>query len=492
MDYICTQRNTSHIDLLPSFSQEGMQLYFRRDLHWNAEGHRLAAQTVYDQLAAVDFEPKLASEAVSANFEGKLALEDWTWGDSSSNLTTHPVPSGEKARIVLNWEQLEAQEDYQVSVMLLDEQGHNVWQMDRPLLDRGGRSTSQWKPRGKEVQDYYFFTIPPATPPGGYRLEVALYPWATQVPLNVVEGDHGSRVEVGTLQVGSALRQPEVEALGLQHLLMVDMGREIRLIGCDLTAQEIAQPGDRVALPVYWQAKRDVQGDYGLLVRLRNEEKEFSVGTVSRLTGDAYPTTEWTKGEVLRGWYGFILPPNVLSGNYRLIAQVVDMATGDPLGEAELGELLVEARPRSFEAPPIQHPLSVNLGQQVEFLGYDLKADHVAAGDILHLTLYWRALAGMETSYKVFTHLLGGDGYIWGQKDDFPGQGTLPTTSWVEGEVIVDEYEITVDPQAPTGDYQLAIGMYDPASGVRLPIIGEKGEIRDDRILLKAIAVEKP
>jgi lysophospholipase L1-like esterase len=471
MDSICTNEGIAHMDLLPGFSQSEAQPYFRRDLHWNAEGHRLAAHLIYDQLVAVDFEPKPVSEAMSANFEDKLVLVGWAWGDSSSNLVPHPVPSGEQARIALHWQQLESREDYQVSVMLLDGQDHNVWQVDKPLLDRSGRGPSQWKPRGREVLDQYLFSIPPATPPGEYRVEVALYPWATQVPLNVVEGGHGSRLEVGTLRIGRAMHQPELEAL----------------IGCDLSTQGIAQPGETVVLPVYWQARRDVQGDYGLLVHLRSSENGFSVGEVSRLTGDAYPTTEWTKGEVLRGWYDFTLPPNVLSGSYRLVAQVVDMVTGESLGEAELGELAVEARPRSFEIPPIQHPLSVNLGGQVEFLGYDLRADHVMAGDTLHLTLYWRALAAAETSYKVFTHLLGDDGHIWGQKDDFPGRGTLPTIGWAEGEVIVDEYEVAVDPGAPGGDYQLAIGMYDPDSGARLPILDEKGEIRGDRILLKKI-----
>jgi hypothetical protein len=489
MDSICTYIGIPHIDLLPGFSQRGTQPYFRRDLHWNAEGHRLAAHVIYDQLVAVDFEPKPLFEAVGANFEGKLKLVGWAWGDSSSNLVTYPVPSAEQAQVTLYWQQLEAREDYQVSIMLLDEWGHGVWQMDRPLLDRSGRGTSQWKPRGKEVEDRYLFPIPPGAPPGEYRVEVALYPWKTQVPLEVIEGGHGSRLEVGTLRIGRAIRQPKVEALGLQHSLMVDMGREIRLIGCDLSTLGVAQPGETVTLPIYWQAKRDVQGDYGFLVHLRNQEGESSAGKVSRLAGNAYPTTEWTKGEVLRGWCDFTLPPNVLSGSYQLVAQVIDMATGETLGEAELGELTVEGRPRSFEVPLIQHPLSVNLGGQVEFLGYDLKADRVAAGDTLQLILYWRALAGMETSYKVFTHLLGDDGRLWGQKDDFPGHGALPTTGWAEGEVIVDEYEIAVGPEAPDGDYQLEIGMYDPASGARLPITSEKGEFQGDRILLKKIAV---
>jgi hypothetical protein len=95
----------------------------------------------------------------------------------------------------------------------------------------------------------------------------------------------------------------------------------------------------------------------------------------------------------------------------------------------------------------------------------------------------------METSYKVFTHLLGDNDRIWAQKDDFPGQGTLPTTGWAEGEVIVDEYEIIVDPGAAAGDCQLEIGMYDPSNGARLPIVDEKGEFQGDRILLEKIVV---
>jgi len=52
---------------LPGFSQSGTQPYFRRDLHWSAKGHHLTAHIIYDQLAAVDFEPKPFLEPVGAN-----------------------------------------------------------------------------------------------------------------------------------------------------------------------------------------------------------------------------------------------------------------------------------------------------------------------------------------------------------------------------------------------------------------------------------------
>jgi hypothetical protein len=39
--------------------------------------------------------------------------------------------------------------------------------------------------------------------------------------------------------------------------------------------------------------------------------------------------------------------------------------------------------PQTFEVPPIQHPLEVNLGDKVKLLGYDLDATELKAGGTL-------------------------------------------------------------------------------------------------------------
>ena len=94
----------------------------------------------------------------------------------------------------------------------------------------------------------------------------------------------------------------------------------------------------------------------------------------------------------------------------------------------------------------------------------------------------------MTVSYTVFTHLLGKDGSIWGQRDNIPVKGTYPTTGWREGEIIADEYEITVKSDAPPGKYQIGVGMYDAATGQRLPVFDEsKAPLPGDRILLDQI-----
>jgi hypothetical protein len=150
----------------------------------------------------------------------------------------------------------------------------------------------------------------------------------------------------------------------------------------------------------------------------------------------------------------------------------------------------VEGRPRTFEVPPIQHLLEVNLGDQVELLGYDLDTAELKAGGTLALTLYWKALSEMDTSYTVFIHLLDAEDKIWGQRDSLPGNGSLPTTGWLPGEIIADRFEVPVQPDAPPGQYVIEIGMYRAETGQRLNMLDEKGQVSRGSILLQKIILD--
>ncbi|MFQ6059241.1 MAG: hypothetical protein ACE5MB_10245, partial [Anaerolineae bacterium] len=64
-----------------------------------------------------------------------------------------------------------------------------------------------------------------------------------------------------------------------------------------------------------------------------------------------------------------------------------------------------------------------------------------------------------------------------------------PTTGWLPGEVITDEYAIPVDSDAPPGDYVLEIGMYDALTGERLPVVVQGARVPGDRVLLGKVEV---
>jgi hypothetical protein len=138
--------------------------------------------------------------------------------------------------------------------------------------------------------------------------------------------------------------------------------------------------------------------------------------------------------------------------------------------------------------PPIQHPRQEILGQQIRFLGYDLRYPPYEPGGQIYLTLYWQALDRIDEDYTVFTHLLDSEGRLRAQKDNPPVNGLLPTSAWEVGEIIQDRYIIPLSPDLPPDDYRLEIGMYQLETGQRLEVPGGR-EGSGDRILLGKVQV---
>jgi hypothetical protein len=201
-----------------------------------------------------------------------------------------------------------------------------------------------------------------------------------------------------------------------------------------------------------------------------------------------YPFARWEPPEFVRDRYALRLPLEIEAGDYdlRLALLRSDGTSLSAAGGSEwvsLGTIHVHASDRLWEPPAFEHVVGARLGDVVELLGYDLDR----SGDTIHLTLIWRCLREMEVSYTVFTHLLGeGSNGAWqirGQQDNPPVGGSYPTTLWVPGEVVVDEYALAVQPDALKGKYVIEVGLYDAATMQRLPVLDPTGAV-GDRVLL--------
>lgn len=192
----------------------------------------------------------------------------------------------------------------------------------------------------------------------------------------------------------------------------------------------------------------------------------------------------------MRSQHYLPVPAEASAGRRQLQLAVIDQE-GMPLAAAiNLSELEIEVPERRMTLPTIENPMEIKLGDEVIFLGYDLRTTVVKPGDTLRLTLYWQARRKTTGWHKVFTHLLDDRERIWAQKDSVPVGGTRPTTGWVSGELIVDEYELVVESGAPGGDYILEVGMYEDGTGQRLRVLNEGGQAVGDRILLEKVRVE--
>jgi hypothetical protein len=342
---------------------------------------------------------------------------------------------------------------------------------------------------------------------------MVLYCTDTLQGLDILNGrgaPAGTEYTLGTVSVVSPSVPPTVEELAIPHHLHHDFDGQVELLGYDLSTTEV-KAGEPLRVILFWRALRSMERDYCLHLQVQDGEGHVWAAGEFPLANEEYPTNRWNEGEVIRGQYDLTVDAAAPTGEQTLdfnlqlsSLQSFGQAQGRPptlrpgSGQASnfqpLTKLSVVAPERLFIVPDeIQQPLQVNLADKVAFLGYDLDKVTVKPGGTLHLTLYWQALAEMETSYTVFTHLLNAEGHVKGQQDSVPCSGTCPTTSWLEREVITDEYEIAVDPDAPVGEYQIEVGMYDPKSKSRLPAFDEVGKrLPDDRILLgSTIIVEK-
>jgi hypothetical protein len=122
-------------------------------------------------------------------------------------------------------------------------------------------------------------------------------------------------------------------------------------------------------------------------------------------------------------------------------------------------------------------PVGAVLGDRIRLRAY-LARSQAAAGDRVHLILFWEALEPVAQDYTVFTHLLAPDGSVAAQRDNPPAGGLRPTSGWRPGEVVTDSYVLELPAGLSPGDYTLQTGLYDPATGTRLPVAGGGDAVR--------------
>jgi len=136
----------------------------------------------------------------------------------------------------------------------------------------------------------------------------------------------------------------------------------------------------------------------------------------------------------------------------------------------------------------IEHPLDIILGNEVRLLGYTLEPEVGHPGEFLFLTLYWEALRPMANSYTVFVHLMDGEGRLRAQIDSPPVGGTLPTSTWVPGDVIPDRYALSLPPDLTPGEYQLNVGLYLWPAMTRLSVM-QNGRAGGDFVPLTSVEI---
>lgn len=152
--------------------------------------------------------------------------------------------------------------------------------------------------------------------------------------------------------------------------------------------------------------------------------------------------------------------------------------------------LFSTARPPERLTAPA-YPLGAVLGDALELTGYDVSpmpGAPLRPGDILDLSVQWRALAQPERAYTVGTYLINSEGMLAAQRDAAPVGGFWPQDTWTPGTVVRDNVALRLPRDLPPGRYEVWTLLYSLLDGQRLPV-SAGGAVGDDHVVLFTLEV---
>ena len=357
----------------------------------------------------------------------------------------------------------EATEGLFLSLRLYDEAGQLWASGDYPIRKECTRAA---------------LVVPWGVPSGLYRAVAQIYNVKEGVPLKPSDGEPWITESIAVCNTWPDKIRP------LNPVNAV-FGQKVQLLGTDRLPSEVEQ-GATLPISLYWFFPEGKPLEkLTRIVELRDGK-----GRLITLLEAVIVNTNPEIPPGLADRFSLNIPGRLQTGEYHLKLKVVD-GSGQILTcerpeklfgkrsareACDLGKITVVPIKRSFRKPSVDVYFEAEVKGIARLIGYTLDASQARPGGALRLTLFWQAAGEPEKNYTVFNHLVGPDGRIWGQKDNPPARGSRPTTTWLRGEYITDEYLIPISPDAPDGLYTLYTGFYDPQTMERVPAFAANGE----------------
>jgi 4-amino-4-deoxy-L-arabinose transferase-like glycosyltransferase len=263
-----------------------------------------------------------------------------------------------------------------------------------------------------------------------------------------------------------------------------ETGQSVTLLGYSQLNDRVAA-GDIAQIALFWQAGEALERRYKVFVHLLDEANHVVGQRDSEPGGGALLTTLWQPGQAVRDNYGLPVHPATPPGSYRVEVGLYDAETGRRLLTPE-GEGQVWLEPLVVERPPAPAPAAaLGMGQaaaadfgSLRLLGYDahrLGFAHepdapLRPGDVLHVNLYWQALAAPGGDWQVALRLLDPGGQEVAAVTA-PLAGAYPTSRWQAGDVWRGQFDLPLPAGARPGRYRLQVRPLPPDGSEQEPFV---------------------
>jgi hypothetical protein len=246
----------------------------------------------------------------------------------------------------------------------------------------------------------------------------------------------------------------EGREFAVDKLLTVDIGVSSTMV----SPQEANQAGT-LFVDLRWGTVAAPDKSYQACFSLRDAQDE-STPLQCAQPAPGWPTSQWQANEMVRGSYTLPIAADLTPGDYSLELFLVEDGQQASAGEtAVLGDIHIHPFQAENRTPACWE-------NQICLVGYDMEQ----TADTVELTHFWQAPDPLDTSYKLFVHLVDAENEdVVAQSDAVPRGWTYPTDIWQPGEIVRDTISLPIKQIAP-GEYQIWLGWYEADSGERLTV----------------------
>ena len=109
-----------------------------------------------------------------------------------------------------------------------------------------------------------------------------------------------------------------------------------------------------------------------------------------------------------------------------------------------------EPAPWLAALPEKAQPLHIPFGDQIILEGYDAPAEPLAPGELVPITLYWRALQPIDELFSVAIKLFARNEQLLAENNSYPDGGRAPTRNWPVDQIITDRTTLVLSREANT------------------------------------------
>ncbi len=276
-----------------------------------------------------------------------------------------------------------------------------------------------------------------------------------------------------------------------ENIVLQQPSTPLKGFGLELAAFDASRvESGQIEAKLYWQIRKSPPADLRLRVQVRSPSGQIVQEYLQRPYFNQISKLDWSPDMLVEDALQVALPDGVGGGRY-ILALGLERETDNPMGVAASMQTVVIGEVDAPHSSGMKTTALPTIEARWDNVASLLQANITAAGDArqsddgrplmvkpgdeIRVRLYWLPSAAQTQELHGFVHLVDAQEHVVAQRDQTPGPDFQPSTLWLPGVEVADEYRLQIPVDATSAVVWPHVGLYDAATNARLTLAQKKG-----------------